>query len=153
MAAVAVLFLAACDGRAGTTERHSPHATATAPTVPSSSFLLRDYYGHGRSFHMDRDGYGLIEWRATHECFEVPPPTPCYGGDPNRPGGVAPIFIRSVSAVTATGWVLSSTEPAELEVGAIVLRWDKRMDVLTVLDRHGRGFTFCGPRNEGTCGL
>src|SRR3954452_17936240 len=127
---------------------------ASAPTpIPPSSFLLRDYYGHARGFHVDQAGYGLIEWRATHECFEAPPPTPCYGDDPNRPGGVAPIFIRTVTGTGASGFVLSTTEPDVFDVGRVTLRWDRRTDVLTVSDRHGSEFTFCGPQNPGTCGL
>ena len=131
-----------------------PAGRETAPPhISASSFLLREYYGHARGFHIDQAGYGLIEWRAAHKCSEAPPPTPCYGDDPNRPGGVAPIFIRSVTGTVASGFVLSTTESDVFDVGAVTLRWDRRTDVLTVADRHGSQFTFCGPQNPGTCGL
>jgi hypothetical protein len=66
---------------------------------------------------------------------------------------VAPIFIRTVTGTGASGFILSTTEPDVFDVGAVTLRWDRRTDVLTVSDRHGRKFTFCGPQNPGNCGL
>jgi hypothetical protein len=152
-----ILPLAACSPSDGSVGSPIPtdSASAAAPTaiaLPASSFLMREYYGHARYFSMARSGHGMVGWRATHECFQVPPPTPCYG-DPNRPGGKAPLLIRSVTEDAASGFVLSTTEPDVFDVGAVTFRWDGRTDVLTATDRHGSIITFCGPQNRGTCGL
>jgi len=119
-------------------------------SLASSSFLLHEYYGHGRAFSMDRAGLGAIVWREPAECGATTPP-PCDG--PDQEGGEAIIVITGQpSQTSATGRALTSTDPNFLPVGTLRFRWDVRADVMTITGGR-QSVTFCGPRNAGTCGL
>ncbi len=111
----------------------------------SSGWLEGKWFAHTLGLTVDRAGHARITWRTYAVCGEDPPPCDTFRGGEIVDGGTATGIFTDIDRTTASGRVLTSTDPAGLPVGPITLRFDPGHDVLSMRPSPRGPSPLCGP--------
>jgi hypothetical protein len=129
---------------APTTDPSLGHPAATSSSPVTARWLVGDWTAHTLVLTIDKLGTGRVRWRTYRTCGEDPTPCDTFKGDTIIDGGRATIRLAARGPTTASGRVVSSTDPADLPLGSVTLRFDPSKDVIHSRLSLGRP-VLCGP--------
>jgi hypothetical protein len=137
----------------------SPTASEPAPDPPlekdgRAGVFAGTWFGHGRQLNIDGTGLGTLTWRTYTTCGQDPPPCDTTIGNEIFDGGDATVFLATISAVGASGRVVTSNTPDLFPVGPLTVRLDTATDLLYLSPTpFGQDVPLCGPKAAaGACG-
>lgn len=129
-----------------------PSPTTAAATPRIARWLVGEWSAHTLGLTVDSRGTGRMSWRTYRTCGEDPPPCDTFEGNTIRVGGQATIRLTTTGPTTASGRVVTSSDPADLPLGPVRLRFDPNGDVIHSRLSLGRP-VLCGPHAAVTrCG-
>jgi len=130
-------------------EQPAPTASSTVdvPTTEESpaARFTGDWGAHTLVLTFDRAGHGTLLWRTYSTCGTDPPPCDTFRGNTVDSGGHATLLITKNSGTSATGQIVTSTDPAQLPAGPFSVR--SAPHGMLMMNPSPRGDSpLCGPK-------
>lgn len=136
-----------------TTNTTDTTSTTSTPVHEPIGIFAGTWDRHGVDLHITPDGRATMNWRTYRVCGQQAPPCDTWVGNVITDGGHATFGLQATDPQTATGIVLSTTDPSVLPLGPIHASVDETNDLVFLEPFPGANAPFCGPRaNDPRCG-
>ena len=98
---------------------------------------------------IDQSGYGIMDWRVYTTCGTgVRPLCDIFSGNEILDGGHATLLLNATGPTSANGEVLSTSDPADVPLGAFTARIDPVRDLLYPSFPLYAKYPLCGQKAE-----
>ena len=147
-AAVAVILASGAAGVA--IGRATASGGPSPPVLPGSAGTFAGLWEvHAHLLTIDSSGYGILDWRVYTSCAKgIRPPCDVMNGNEIVDGGHATLLLTAAGPASATGDILTTTDPTNVPLGAFSTRIDPVRDLLYSSLPLFAKYPLCGQKAE-----